>query len=414
MDRTEFIPGYYRRVFTRRLRGIGYAMPTIIGFDTETKEGPPITAQFYSEQLPAINACLFVSGTDVTQQCLRHLAKHCRFGEFVIYGHNLKFDMLSLFYPRARDLVKKSDGTFSFTYDKWMIEGIYGTPTFCRMRKGDATITIVDSYGWFRSSLAKAARLVCPQLPKLPVPKGLGTKDFEDDDMEFIEYAMRDAEVAYHIGVAIDEMHHQFELRQSISVANMAANIFQQHYISKAAPIYNTGPRILVGARASYHGGKNNVYTGAAPAWHSHIDAWDLSSAYPHAMTQLPAFSKAKLFVAARVFSKNVKQVPEFGVYQISGMMAECHWPALFESNQRAMQPIRDRFVNQWVTGFELNEALRADEVKLTKCMGHIYDADKDPVNETALAAVTARIFYNLKSEATDPVRRFLYKVLLN
>ena len=388
-------------------------MPTIIGFDTETMEGPPITAQFYSEQMPSINACLFVTGGNVTQECLRHLAKHCKFGEFVVYGHNLKFDMLSLFYPFAADLVRKKDGAFGFTYDRWTIEGIYGTPTFCRMRKGDACITIVDSFGWFRSSLAKAARLVCPGLPKLPMPKGLGSKMFDDDDMEFIEYAMRDAEVAYHIGVAIDEIHQQFELRQSISVANMAANIFQQHYIDETAPIYNTGPRILAGARASYHGGKNNLYPGAAPAWHSHIDAWDLSSAYPHAMTQLPAFSKPKLYIAARVFGRKTQQVPDFGVYQISGRVEECHWPALFESSQRAMKPLRDKFENQWVTGFELNEALVADEVILSKCVGHIYDADKDPVTETAMQRYV-QDFYAMKSEATNPVHRFLYKVLMN
>ncbi len=260
MERYEHISGYYRRVFTRRLKGTGYAMPTIIGFDTETKEGPPITAQFYSEQMPAINACLFVNEGNVTQQCLRHLAKHCRFGEFVVYGHNLKFDMLSLFYPHARDMVKKKDGSFKFTYDRWTIEGIYGTPTYCRMERKDVRISIVDSFSWFRSSLDKAARLVCPGLPKLPRPKGLGQKDFDQDDMEFIEYAMRDAEVAFHIGVAIDEMHQEFDLRQSISIANMAANIFQQHYISETAPIFNTGPRILAGARASYHGGKT-TYT---------------------------------------------------------------------------------------------------------------------------------------------------------
>jgi hypothetical protein len=376
-------------------------------------EGPPITAQFYSEQLPAINACLFVAENNVTQECLRHLARYCKSGEFVVYGHNLKFDMLSLFYPRARELVQKKDGSFGFTYDKWLIEGIYGTPTFCRMRKGDTTITIVDSFGWFRSSLAKAAKLVCPDLPKLPTPANLGTKMFDEDDMEFIEYAMRDAEVAYHIGVAIDELHHQFDLRQSISVANMAANIFQQHYISETAPIFNTGPRIISGARAAYHGGKNNLYPGAAPAWHSHIDAWDLSSAYPHAMTQLPGFSKPELFAAARVFSKSVKKVPEFGVYEISGKMSECAWPSLFESTQRAMKPLRDAFVNQWVTGYELNEAIRTGEVKLSKVMGHIYDADKDPVNETALQRYVKE-FYRLKSEADNPVHRFLYKVLMN
>jgi len=413
MGRREYLPGYYRRIFTKRLKGIGYTMPYIIGFDTETMEGPPITAQFYSEQLPAINACLFVTEKDVTQQCLRHIQKHCRTGQYVIYGHNLKFDLLSLFYPFANRLVSKSDGTFSFTYDKWIIEGIYGTPTFCRMVKGDTSVTIVDSFSWFRSSLARAARLVCPHLPKLVRPKDLGQKLFDQDDMDFIQYAMRDAEVAYHIGMAIDEMHHKFDLRQSISIANMAANIFQQNYISDAAPIYNTGPDVLAGARFSYHGGKNNVYPGAAPAWHSHVDAWDLSSAYPHAMTLLPAFSKPRLYQKFRVFRPSLKEAPPFGVYQISGKMASCPWPSLFESQQRAMKPLNGEFVNTWVTGFELNEALRTDEVKLSSLMGHVYDHENDPVTETALQRYV-KDFYCMKAEAENPVHRFLYKVLLN
>lgn len=390
-------------------------MPTIIGFDTETKEGPPITAQFYSEMQPSINACLFVNGDDVTRQCFDHLAKYCRDGEYVVYGHNLKFDLLSLFYPVAADLVRKKDGQFEFSYGPWQIYGIYGTPTFCKMTnvKTGASIAIVDSFSWFRSSLAKAARLVCPDLPKLVRPAGLGQRDFDEDDMEFVEYAMRDAEVAYHIGLAIDDLHKQFELRQTISIANMAANIFQQHYISLAAPIWNVGPRIMDGARAAYHGGKNNLYPGAAPAWHSHVDAWDLSSAYPHAMTLLPAFSKRNLFAAARVFSRSAKRVPDIGVYQVSGTAAPCEWPSLFESGQRAMKPIRGAFENQWITGWEVNEALASGELKLSRIMGHVYDADKDPVNETAMQRYV-KDFYRMKSEADNPVHRFLYKVLLN
>lgn len=388
-------------------------MPTVIGFDTETMEGPPITAQFYSEQLTAINACLFVDEQSITLACLKHLARHCVKGEYVVYGHNLKFDLLSFFYPYYRELVKKRDGTFSLSFGEWTIEGIYGTPTFCRMHHREASITIVDSFGWFRTSLAKAADLVCPGLPKLVRPEGLGTRTFNQNDDDFIAYAMRDAEVAYHVGMAIDQMHHSFNLRQSISVANMAANVFQQHYISKTAPIYNTNEHIIVGARAAYHGGKNNVYPGAAPAWHSHVDAWDLSSAYPHAMTQLPAFSNPRAFIQSSVMKRTVQRVPDCGVYQISGRMASCPWPSLFESTQRAMQPLRNEFEHQWVTGYELNESLRTGEVKLSRIMGHIYDVDKDTEEETALQRYVAD-FYRLKSEAQDPVRRYLYKVLMN
>ena len=384
-------------------------MPTVIGFDTETCEGPPITVQFYSEQLPRINDCIFVSETNVLDKTLRHLKKHCRGGDYVLYGHNLKFDLLSMFYPVNRELVKRK-GQFDMTHRDWHISGIYGTPTFCRLTNKDTQIFIVDGFSWFRSSLARAAELICPGLPKLEHPEGLGTRQFSPKDDTFIAYAMRDAEVSYHVGRAIDDMHLEFDLRQSVSVADMASRIFTQHYISDAAPIHNVGPRIMEGAVASYHGGKNNVVGGAAPAWHSPVDAWDLSSAYPHAMTLLPAFSKPELFAAARVFPKNTRRFPEHGIYCISGKVPRCDWPVLFDDK---FTPVFGDFENIWITGYELNEARRSDEVRLRKVFGHVYDSEKDGVSSTAFQRYV-HDFYSLKSEATDEVRRYLYKVLLN
>lgn len=384
-------------------------MPTVIGFDTETMEGPPITVQFYSEDLTSINDCVFVTEGNVLDKTLRHLSKHCKRGEFVLYGHNLKFDLLSMFYPVKRELVRKR-GEFEWIHRDWHIEGIYGTPTFCRLRSGDAQVFIIDGYSWFRTSLARAAELICPELPKLEMPEGLGTKKFKPSDDKFVAYAMRDAEVSYHVGRAIDDMHLEFDLRQSVSVADMASRIFTQHYISDSHPIHNTGPRIIEGAVKSYHGGKNNVVSGACPAWHSHVDAWDLSSAYPHAMTQLPAFSKPNLFAASRVFGKTTRKFPEHGIYCISGSVPECDWPVIFD---HSFNPISGSFENIWVTGYELNEARRSDEIRLSKVFGHVYDSDRDPVTETAFQRYVED-FYRLKSEATDEVRRYLYKVLLN
>lgn len=382
-------------------------MPTIIGFDTETMEGPPITVQFYSEQQPSVNACIFVNERNVLDKTLRHISKHCKGGDYVIYGHHLKFDLLSIFYPRYSELVTRT-GEFEMTHRDWDIWGVYGTPTFARLTNKHSQVYIVDTFSWFRSSLARAAELICPDLPKLERPEGLGSKLFSPKDDVFVAYAMRDAEVAYHVGVAIDLMHHEFDLRQSVSVADMASNIFQQHYITD--PIHNVGPRLMEGAVKSYHGGKNNVVKAAAPAWHSPIDAWDLSSAYPHAMTKLPAFSKPKLFAASRVFNKRQRQFPEHGIYCISGRVPECDWPIIFD---HSFKPISGDFENIWITGYELNEARRADEIRLSKVFGHIYDVDRDPVSVTAFQRYVAD-FYNLKSEARDEVRRYLYKVLLN
>lgn len=386
---------------------MNYQQPTIIGFDTETREGPPITVQFFSQHLPRINTCIFVNEENVLEKSLQHLKKHCKQGHYVLYGHNLKFDLTSMFWP-VRDQLVNRRGAFEMSHRDWHISGVYGQPTFCFLTGDDVEIAIVDGFSWFRCSLAKASALICPELPKLDMPDGLGTKQFTRRDKGFIEYAMRDAEVSCRVGHAIDDMHAEFELRQTVSVADMASRIFSQAYIQD--PIHNVGPRILEAAVKSYHGGKNNVIPDAAPAWHYPVDALDISSAYPHAMTLLPGFSKPNLFAASRVFSRRTRQVPDCGIYCVSGKVPNCNWPVLFD---HSFKPIRGAFENIWVSGYELNEALRADEVKLTSLHGHIYDAEKDPVQETALQRFVFD-FYGRKSTATDPVRRFLYKVVLN
>lgn len=380
----------------------------IIGFDTETCEGPPITVQLYTEHNPKANACIFVDEKNVLKKTLAHLERHCKGEEVVMVGHNLKFDLLSLFYPICDQLVANKYGDFEFTYGEWKMFGVYGTPTFCRMEKGDTRIMLIDGFSWFRTSLAQVAKLLCPDLPKLKHPKGLGTKRFTSSDTEFVEYAMRDAEVSFHQGLAIDTMAREFDIGQPVSVADMASRIFQRGYIID--PIFNVSQRIAEGAVKSYHGGKNNLVQGAAPAWHSGVDAWDLSSAYPHAMTQLPAFSKPKLFAASRVFSPRTRVFNPHGVYCITGKVPACDWPVIFD---HSFKPIQGAFENIWVTGYELNEARRAGEISLSKVWGHVYDTDRDPVTETAFQAY-CHDFYQLKQNATDPVRRFMYKTLLN
>jgi len=250
--------------------------------------------------------------------------------------------------------------------------------------------------------------LICPDLRKMAHPIGLGTKQYTPLDTHFIQYAMRDAEIAYYAGVQIDAMHQEFDLRQSVSVADMASKIFQQHYITDG--IWNTGPEFAKGLMYSYHGGKNNIVPNAAPAWHSPVDAWDLSSAYPHAMTQIPAFSRANLFRHARMFSKRARTFPEHGVYCVSGVAEPCDWPVVFDKD---FNSVRGKFENHWITGFELNEARRIGELKISKIWGHYYDTEKDPVTDTAFQRYV-NFFYQKKQSASDPVYRFMYKVLLN
>src|ERR1041385_1530637 len=70
----------------------------VLGMDTETLHGPPITMQFYSEQTSKrFNGCVFIGKRAPLSVFLCQLEKLPP-GKYRMYGHNLEFDLLSVCY----------------------------------------------------------------------------------------------------------------------------------------------------------------------------------------------------------------------------------------------------------------------------------------------------------------------------
>jgi hypothetical protein len=107
--------------------------------------------------------------------------------------------------------------------------------------------------------------------------------------------------------------------------------------------------------------------------------------------------------------NRHVSKVPPLGVYQISGHADTCDWPVIFE---HGFQPIQGKFTNVWVQGVELNEALRSGEIYISSIRGHYYEQEKDKRPSPFKAYCDH--FYKLKQAATDPVLRYMYKLILN
>lgn len=377
----------------------------VIGVDSETMQGPPITFQFYSEQQARkINGCVFIGKRPAVSVFLGQLGK-LKPGRYRMYGHNLEFDMLSFLWEvRA----KIRDGNIDLRIGEWEITGRYSKPIFCMFTDGKRHIEIVDSFLWFMTSLEKAAERVCPNLPKLPRPAGLGLTLYKPTDETFIAYAMRDAVVAYHVGHAIERFHTQLQVAPQISLASMGAAVFRTRYMQAdiyQPPLYEW----MVGAAAAYHGGVNRIRAGAEMCWHQGVTALDLSSAYPDAWQYLPDFANPngyKSYKSSKAVSA-ISSVPDAGVYEISGTASECDWPALFNHN---FKPLTGRFDNVWVTGWELNEALRTDEVSLRKIKGYYYESDSDYSPFRAYA----QDFYEAKNTEKDAVIAYMHKITLN
>jgi len=381
------------------------------GWDTETNSGPPISIQFYTEDLGTKSDLFMVNKDNVLSTFIKYIDKLQSKTFHVMYAHNLKFDLPSLLWPMHTELIKRNG--FDFNVGAWNFTGVHGAPSFCRIYNASrkTTIYLLDSFLWFQTSLAKAADLVCPHLPKLKEPIGLGTKNYSRSDKTFVSYAMRDAEVSYHLGKVIQGFHSEFDISQSLTLAHMAAKIFRKHFLRRT--LEQPSEEIMLGAQQSYHGGKNNMIPNSSPMWHTNVASLDISSAYPYSMSQLPSFSNEDLYKKARVKASDKRTysngVAKFGVYLISGITSDCNYPSLFD---RSFNPIRGAFKEIWVNSFDLNAAIKADEVKLTSISGYFYDHHKDRHDSPFHSFVTD--FYQRKEGATNPVNRYMYKTVLN
>ena len=382
----------------------------IYGGDTETCEGVPFLFQFFSaDRGHARRDLVWINDpSSATERLLYWCGSLRSDAQHVVYVHNLGFDTISFLWGHKKNLVADSSGEFDFRVGKWRIKGAYGAPTFFRVSSGKhRSVVFVDSFSWFRATLAKAADLFCPHLPKLDAPADLGTKVFHASNKAFCSYAMRDAEIAYYMGVSIEQIHQDFDITQTVSIADTAARVFRHHFVHDPIPLPDVN--VLTASLASYHGGKNNWI--GEPGWYRDVTCLDISSAYPHAMAEFPSFTVAEAYRSVRITGSRTRSVPDLGVYCVRGELAPCKWPIFYSHSFKPLPP--GVVIDVWVTGFELNEALSSGEFRLANARGYIYDADKDRSKYRPMAAYVEE-FYRRKQTETDKVKRTFDKLLLN
>jgi hypothetical protein len=385
---------------------------TIIGCDSETvQDGSPFTFQFFGNNVNIIKWIDAKQATkeflticdqlmDSTQQTLGSKSRVRK--QVVLYAHHLQFDIVSFFHDRWHKLAESAASEYTFSQQGWKITIIWGPPCFAKMQKGRATVWLIDTGAFFKGTLKSLAEIFCPKLPKLSMPPRLGKHRYTNKDKRFVAYAMRDAEIAFHIGTQIDNLAAEYDLQQCVSAPHMAGRIFKHHFMQRMIPLPQK--KIIYASMRAYHGGKNNV---TQTGWHTGIRCLDISSAYPYAMAQFPSFSDERLYQELQ--GGKVSQVPQYGIYCITGKVKKCVYPVIFDHR---FQPIFGSIKNIWVTGFEINEALRSKELEVERIHGYFYQAEKDKYYSPFKGYVQK--FYSLKQKEKDKSKREFWKLLQN
>jgi DNA polymerase type B, organellar and viral len=369
-----------------------------LGFDTETTHGIPYTLQCAG---PDGDFIWYMKPERFLPRLLRWLEPYVRAqraANTVLWGHVLSFDLVALLYPYRRRFAEEG-GTFEVSHHGVGIQVYYGRNPFAKIRfPHGRTVWVLDTFAFLQTSLRRAAEIFDLPFDKLPKPRGLGRRVLRG--AAFRAYALRDAVVARALGERLVVLHEEFDLGLTVSIAHFAGRCFAHNYLT--TPWAGLPAEVEEAALLSYHGGKNGFYT--RPGWVRDCREYDISSAYPAAMTRgVPSLAAGDWYEVDR-FEGDYE-----GFYRVSGDVPQNEpYPCLFSHE---FQPLRGRFSDTWVTSHELREALRSREVQMSDIRGYVW-VPRRPYDYPLKRYVSD--FYRLKEHAADPAMRRVYKLALN
>jgi hypothetical protein len=398
-DRDIILPVHIRAGVKHRKAGFPKEYRLFAG-DVETCEGLPISIQLADNAIQA--DFLWTSKEKILPAFMKWMRRRLlRHRVNVCFFHNLAFDLTALLYDHL-DKITSSCVTLKLGGATWEI--LSGKVYYAKVKYEDGTVLhIIDSFRFYNTSLAKLGDTFKTKTRKGAKPAGLGKKKYTDADVDFVKYATDDALLGYEIGEHILQMHKEFDVALSMSAPQFAMRVFTKYYMREDETIPLPSKPIIRGATRSYHGGKNGFYV--KPGLYRNVTELDISSAYPHAMKNMPQFVRG-FYTRVTAYEARFQ-----GVYCVTGELRSCRY-SIFQ-NHEGKSLFGGRVEKLWVTSYELAEAFRTGEFVMESCTGWLWVPD--PNHEHNPLSEYVDTFYAKKegSGKGDPNYQ-TYKLLLN
>lgn len=130
-------------------------------------------------------------------------------------------------------------------------------------------------------------------------------------------------------------------------------------------------------------------------------------------MAQLPDFEHGKWRLGSGI--KFFRRHPH-GIFKISGYLADCPYGSI---QTHAFKRAQGRILDLWTTGYEITEALRSGELRISRIIGYGWEqgypkGKKKPILQGSAFARFVADFYALRSATQDPALKYFYKLILN
>jgi hypothetical protein len=350
----------------------------VIGFDSEADTSARGTPMMFQFSLPntAEEDTLVYTLPDKPYAGLRcildFLDENCqRSGiEYLIYVWNLSYELTQLFRDlpifikdASEFVIRNISNTDGVTYD-WEVHVSNNKRQMVEYRNGKVKVTMLDGMAFYKTSLDRAAKML--YLGEKKELANLSRTLFTRDDLEsteFIEYAKRDAFITRKVGEYIQHLHSLYEIPTTISAPHFSAVVFRTQFLNE--PINPPSPDLEQAGLYSYHGGKNGFYI-KEPTTFQVVYNYDIVSAYPEAMRQLPDIEKG-------IWRPVAKYIPGVhGLYQVDIDYEPCLWRSLQIHDGSWLE--KGRINGIWTTSYELDSLLEKGEGRLRSCRGYVFD----------------------------------------
>lgn len=360
-------PSYFRISPLRR--GRGKRATCVIGFDSESENGKPFLFQF-SRTGDENDVELFsmTPEDNPLKAFLLYIHNYCtrKDTEYLIVGWNLSYEFTQLFARLPTELNTMDEYRFrvelrnaSDLLVASYILHVFNDKRFSVVIENEATkrrVRFMDGMAFFVTSLDKAGAML-----GLGRKVQLESKRFTRADLDnelFLSYARQDAYLTRRIGEYIVSLHERFDVATCITAPSFAARVFRRHFLSREIPLPE--PALEQAGLYSYHGGKNGYYLNG-PQHLTNVYAYDITSAYPEAMRQLPNLETGRWeYVDSYTGSTHA-------LWCVTARVKSCKWRPFMHHDAKWC----DGYIeNVWVTSYELDAAIALGEVELITAHG--------------------------------------------
>lgn len=369
----------------------------VYGFDTET---PDYTIRLLPISNGVRTVLYDVNKSNILSCFLDHFRK-INNDVMIVFAHNLQFDFTVLMNQDLEDPYNMQllGQKCRWRFEDCVINFFNKHPYFGSIKYDNGKLVeLRDTFAFFgRVKLSELAESL-----KIGNKIKIDTDDFFDKNIYkkklFREYAKEDSRLTALIGNKVMEYHAIEDVSSCVSAPQMSVKVLRKKFVTADDSLIQPDEKAIHPFELSYHGGKNGVYV-LHPHEYKDVRLYDINSAYPYAMTQIPNFNHAS-FRRENDIKFPIDSME--GVYLISGN-SSCPYNSTFSHDFKPLKRLR----NIWITSYELRSLIEHGCIHNLVLHERIIIIPKTGLKNPL--ADYAEHYYKLKSDTAKDNPMYLY-----